>query len=71
VQSKADAGAAAVAAYREAMTGFAQMGTLAIWCAHLDEDEIVTAARKAATEASKPRREEGKEGNQGGQAGVC
>ena len=31
---------ASVRAYREAMAGFAQMGTLDIWYAHLDEDEL-------------------------------
>src|SRR5207249_7773148 len=47
--AKADSRAAtlaAVAAYREAMAGFATMGTLAIWYAHLDEDEVMTAVRK-------------------------
>ena len=40
--SKADAReatTASVAAYREAMADFAQMGTLEVWYAHLDEDE--------------------------------
>jgi uncharacterized protein (DUF2252 family) len=45
-----------VAAYREAMAGFAQMGTLAIWYAHLSEDELVHAIRSAAAEASKPKK---------------
>jgi uncharacterized protein (DUF2252 family) len=31
---------ASVRAYREAMAGFAQMGTMDIWYAHLDEDEL-------------------------------
>ncbi|MEV0803984.1 DUF2252 domain-containing protein [Kribbella sp. NPDC050281] len=34
-----------VAAYREAMAGFAQMRTLDIWYAHLDEEDILAAAR--------------------------
>jgi uncharacterized protein (DUF2252 family) len=41
--SPADARAATLAsvrAYREAMAGFAQMGTMDIWYAHLDEDEL-------------------------------
>ena len=41
---KADARAAtlaSVAAYREAMAGFAAMGTLDIWYAHLDEDQLL------------------------------
>src|SRR5215217_1276850 len=41
--AKADAYAstlASVTAYREAMTGFAQMGTMEIWYAHLAEDRV-------------------------------
>jgi hypothetical protein len=41
--AKADTRAATLAsvlAYREAMAGFAQMGTMDIWYAHLDEDEL-------------------------------
>ena len=47
---------ASVRAYREAMAGFAQMGTLGIWYAHLSEDELVRAIRSAAAEASKPKK---------------
>ncbi len=39
---------ASVAAYREAMAEFAQMGTLDIWYAHLAEEDIVTAVQSAA-----------------------
>ena len=42
--SKADTRAATLAsvrAYREAMAAFAQMGTMDIWYAHLDEDELM------------------------------
>jgi uncharacterized protein (DUF2252 family) len=39
---------ASVTAYREAMAEFAQMGTMDIWYAHLDEDELMTAVRSAA-----------------------
>jgi uncharacterized protein (DUF2252 family) len=39
---------ASVAAYREAMTGFAAMGTMEIWYAHLDEDELMQGIRAAA-----------------------
>src|SRR5262245_17746318 len=52
--AKAEAKAAtraSVAAYREAMAGFAQMGTLAIWYAHLDEDELRAGIQKAAADA--------------------
>jgi uncharacterized protein (DUF2252 family) len=49
--TKADTRAAtqrSVAAYREAMAGFATMGTLDIWYAHLDEDELLKGMRDAA-----------------------
>ncbi|MET0765646.1 MAG: DUF2252 domain-containing protein [Blastococcus sp.] len=48
--SKADTRAAtmtSVAAYREAMAGFAQMGTMEVWYAHLDEDDIRASVRAA------------------------
>jgi uncharacterized protein (DUF2252 family) len=57
--AKADTKAAtraSVAAYREAMAGFAAMGTLDIWYAHLDEDELMAGIQKAAAEASKARK---------------
>jgi uncharacterized protein (DUF2252 family) len=47
---------ASVRAYREAMAGFAQMGTLAIWYAHLSEDDLLKGVRSAAAEASKPKK---------------
>ena len=40
-------------AYREAMAGFAAMGTLDIWYAHLSEDELLKAVGSAAAKASK------------------
>ena len=54
--TKADTRAATLAsvrAYREAMASFAEMGTMAIWYAHLDEEELLQAVRSAAAEASK------------------
>jgi uncharacterized protein (DUF2252 family) len=36
---------ASVRAYREAMASFAQMGTMDIWYAHLDEDELMASIR--------------------------
>ena len=48
--SKADtreATIASVTAYREAMAGFAQMGTMEVWYAHLDEDDIRASVRTA------------------------
>jgi uncharacterized protein (DUF2252 family) len=37
------------------MAGFAEMGTMAIWYAHLDEDEVLSAMRNAA-KASKAKK---------------
>ena len=54
--AKADTKAAtlrSVAAYREAMASFAQMGTMDIWYAHLDEDELMSGVQSAAAEAKK------------------
>ena len=54
--AKADTKAATLAsvrAYREAMVGFAAMGTLEIWYAHLDEDQVMTGIRRIAAEAAK------------------
>src|SRR3989440_12780087 len=48
--SKADAQAATLASvrgYRDAMASFAQMGTMDIWYAHLDEDELMAGIRAA------------------------
>ncbi len=55
--SKADTSAAtlaSVSAYREAMAAFAQMPTMDIWYAHLDEDELMAAVRSAAAGTAKP-----------------
>jgi uncharacterized protein (DUF2252 family) len=57
--SKADAWAATLAsvtAYREAMAEFAQMGTMDIWYAHLDENELMTAVRGAVAETAKAKK---------------
>jgi uncharacterized protein (DUF2252 family) len=54
--SKADTHAATLAsvtAYREAMAGFATMGTMEVWYAHLDEDALLKAMRTAAKAAGK------------------
>ncbi len=54
--SKADARAAtqaSVTAYREAMADFAQMGTMDIWYAHLDEDELMASIRSTVAETKK------------------
>src|SRR6266702_2375703 len=44
---------ASVRAYREAMAAFAQMPTMEIWYAHLDEDELMAAVRSAVAGAAK------------------
>ena len=54
--SKADWGAAAqasVRAYREAMASFAQMGTMDIWYARIDEDELQAAMQTAVAGTAK------------------
>ena len=54
--SKADARAAtqaSVTAYREAMADFAQMPTMDVWYAHLDEDELMGTLRSAVAETKK------------------
>ena len=76
--SKADTRAAALAsvtAYREAMATFAQLGTMDIWYAHLDEDELMSAIRGTVAETKKEAkggeeeaREKGCEGGEAGQA---
>ena len=48
---------ASVAAYREAMTGFAAMGTMDIWYAQLDEDQVRQVLDDAAADPSRRRRE--------------
>jgi uncharacterized protein (DUF2252 family) len=61
--TKADTRAAtraSVRAYREAMAGFAQMGTMAIWYAHMSEDELLDAVRSTAAEASKSKKQAAK-----------
>jgi len=54
--SKADARAttlASVTAYREAMAEFADMRTMDVWYAHLDEDGLMAAARGEVAEKEK------------------
>jgi uncharacterized protein (DUF2252 family) len=58
--AKADVEAATLAsvrAYREAMAGFAPMGTMDIWYAHLDQDELMATIRSAAAQTAKEARE--------------
>ena len=65
--SKADARAAtqaSVTAYREAMAEFAQLPTMDIWYAHLDEDELRTAIRSTVAKTKKEvKGTKGKKGN--------
>ena len=54
--SKADARAAtqaSVTAYRESMAAFAQMPTMDVWYAHLDEDELRGAIRSTVAQTKK------------------
>ncbi len=56
--AKADTRAATLAsvrAYREAMAGFAQMGTMDIWYAYLDEDELRGAIRSTVAGITKAK----------------
>jgi uncharacterized protein (DUF2252 family) len=67
--TKADTKAAtlaSVAAYREAMAGFAAMGTLAIWYAHLDEDQLLSGVQSVAVEAKKASKKTAKAAKQAG-----
>jgi hypothetical protein len=43
---------ASVAAYRETMAKFAEMRTMDIWYARLDEDELISAIRGPVTEVA-------------------
>jgi hypothetical protein len=68
--SKADTRAATLAsvtAYREAMASFAQMGTMDIWYAHLDEDELMKGVRGAVAGIAKGKK--GKKGGSGQEVG--
>jgi uncharacterized protein (DUF2252 family) len=49
-----DAARASVMSYREAMTEFAQMPTMAIWYAHFDEGRFKEIIRDALAEVSSP-----------------
>jgi len=65
--SPADARAAtmtAVTAYREAMAEFAQMRTMDLWYASLDEGELMRAIQGAVAE-TKDKKEKGKKGKKG------
>jgi uncharacterized protein (DUF2252 family) len=72
--AKADVRAAtlaAVRAYREAMAEFAQMRTMDIWYAHLDEDELragIRVAVSAATGETAAAKKKEKKDKQAGQA---
>ena len=62
--SQADAEAATLAsvrAYREAMAAFAQMGTMDIWYAHLDEDELRAGIRNVVAGAAKQEKRAAKQ----------
>jgi uncharacterized protein (DUF2252 family) len=44
---------ASVTSYRQAMASFAQMRTMDVWYAHLEEDQVMTAGRGAVAEVGK------------------
>ena len=48
-----DATMASVTSYRQAMAAFAQMRTMDVWYAHLDEDRVAEAARGALADLDK------------------
>ena len=50
---------AAVAAYRQAMSQFAQMGTMQVWYACLDEADILASVRSAAAAFAKESKAKG------------
>jgi uncharacterized protein (DUF2252 family) len=63
--TKGDARAAtleSVQAYREAMAGFAQMGTMDIWYAHLSTDELNAAVENLARTGKGKEKKEAKKG---------
>jgi uncharacterized protein (DUF2252 family) len=76
-----DATMASAASYRQAMAAFAQMRTMDVWYAHLDEDQVMSASRsatadlakkakkgpKAARKQAKKQAEEAKRANKAGQ----
>jgi uncharacterized protein (DUF2252 family) len=69
--SKADTRAVtleSVTAYREAMASFAQMGTMDIWYAHLDEDELRAGIRTVVAGAAKQEKTAKKAAKAGKQA---
>jgi len=51
---------ASVAAYREAMAGFAQMPTMEVWYAHFDEDRLQQIIQGAVTGADKEEKKDKK-----------
>jgi uncharacterized protein (DUF2252 family) len=55
---------ASVTAYREAMAGFAQMRTMDLWYAALDESELVRAIQGAVAE-TREKKGKGKKGKKG------
>ncbi len=55
---------ASVTDYRQAMAGFAQMGTLDVWYAHLDEDQIMSSIRATVADAEH-HHSAGKKGGKG------
>ncbi len=69
--TKADTRAATLAsvrAYREAMAGFAQMGTMEVWYARLSEDDLLGAINQLARTETGKAKKEAKKGEKRAQA---
>jgi uncharacterized protein (DUF2252 family) len=59
---------ASVRAYRESMAGFAKMGTMNIWYAHLSERELLGAIKNLARTGRKKQAKKGEKGEKGARA---
>jgi uncharacterized protein (DUF2252 family) len=59
---------ASVRAYRESMAGFAKMGTMDVWYAHLSEQELLAAIRNLSRTAEGKSKKEAKKGEKKAQA---
>jgi uncharacterized protein (DUF2252 family) len=69
--TKADTRAATLAsvrAYQEAMAGFAQMGTMDVWYAHLSEQDMLAAIKNLARTGTRSEKKEAKKGEKGAKA---
>jgi hypothetical protein len=56
---------ASVRAYRKAMAGFAQMGTMDVWYARLSEQDLLMALKNLARTGKGAEKKEAKRGEKG------